>query len=123
MKKASQRGFSFMEGLIVLGLCLGYIIMVVRTWGPIQTNYYVGKILEETTADPSVANLTPQAVQARLLNRMNINGLYDISQKDIKVKFDQDVMSFTVKKDYEVQLWKFFYVMVRVDESTQIKRR
>lgn len=96
-----QRGMT-VTGWLVVVLIIGIFAAVGMKIGPVYLqNYTVKNILESLKDEPLITQKTPGMVTNMIMRRLDINGVYDLSKKNITIKKSPGIMQVSI--DYNVQ--------------------
>ena len=96
-----QGGITFIS-LIVMFVVVGFFMLLLMKLGPVYLeNYSVKTVLENVKKEPFLASQPPRKIRSQVSNRLYVNEVRRIADKDIKLKrVDGKV---TIKIDYEVR--------------------
>lgn len=96
-----QRGMTVTGWLLVL-LMIGIIATLGIKIGPVYLqNYTVQSVLKSLKDEPLITQKTAAMIKEMIMRRLDINGIYSLSKKNIEVKKTPGVMVVSI--DYKVQ--------------------
>ena len=118
---ARQGGITFIS-LMLMFIIVGFFMLLLMKLGPIyMENFSVKTVLENLQKDPFIANQPAQKIRTQINNRLYVNEVRRLSDKDIKLKREgQKVM---VNIDYQVKehILGNVEVLLTFSESVELK--
>ncbi len=96
-----QRGMTSMGWLIVLAL-IGFFSLLTIKMAPVYLEHYsIKTVLKSLRDEPNITRKTTGEVRRLIMKRLDINGVYDLDSKAVRVKRDDGVMHVDIT--YEVR--------------------
>mgnify|MGYP002712418992 CR=1 FL=1 len=101
--KSKQTGLTMITWLIIIALVGIQAIMALRII-PVYLNYgTVKNIMEDLAEDPDARGKTPREVKSLILNRLQINNLYELKKQKNAFKFKPQTDGMIVDLHYEAR--------------------
>jgi len=99
--KKPQQGMSITSWIMAIAIVLFFVLLGVRMVPSYMEFHSMSKILEGIKEDPKYRKVAPKQLRKIFNRRIDINGIYDFDQKNLKIDRSKGQTSMIL--DYEVR--------------------
>ncbi|HEC05486.1 MAG TPA: DUF4845 domain-containing protein [Thiolapillus brandeum] len=99
--KKPQQGMSITSWIMAIAIVLFFVLLGVRMVPSYLEFHSMSKILESIKEDPQYRKVAPKQLRKIFNRRIDINGIYDFDQKNLKIDRSKGKTSMIL--DYEVR--------------------
>ena len=117
--KSKQRGMSISSWIFIVVVLLFFGLLGVKMIPTYLEYYSLVSILESIRDDGSLQNSGHKKIRTMFNRRVDINGIYDFDQKDLKITKERDVIVMDL--DYEKRKEMAFNVDVVMKFHKQVE--
>jgi len=123
--QTKQQGITLI-GMLFVVVSIGFICLVVLKITPVYIQHYsVTKTMDSLVGlvkkkSDGLATISPRKIKEKLLEQLNINSIYGINPRDIKIS--QKKASYIVQLKYDTFIKMFFNldVVIHYDHSVVV---
>ena len=111
---------TFSGWLVVLAL-IGFFALLGMKIGPIYLEHYsVKQVVESLKNEPQITKKSVRDVKNMIMRRLDINGVYDLKRKNVKVKKTPGVLNVTVAYTVQKKMVGNIDVLVSFSDNAKL---
>ncbi len=115
---ARQRGLTFISWLLVIAIAIFFALIGVKMVPTYIENFAIKEVLANVAQDRGSRDMSHRQLKSNLLRRFRINGVYDFSRDNIRIKKVKNGTRIDVR--YEVRKPVIGNVSVVMDFSESV---
>ncbi len=118
-----QQGASALGMLVIAMMVLALGLFALKTGTVYFENWTLKSLLKEMETDPKLFRASPNKIKSSLMARIHMNGIYDLTAKNVRIKRVEQTYQIKVKYSESKPLAGNMKVVMDFEETARIPIR